>query len=104
MANPDTVKYEAVYSKKGDSVFISHLDVMTLFRRAIRRVSLPFVLTKGFTPRVRISMPEALKLGKESDNEKMAFWLEEEREPGVLMDEVNSQLPEGIRIRGIKRI
>ncbi|HPN72615.1 MAG TPA: DUF2344 domain-containing protein, partial [Candidatus Omnitrophota bacterium] len=42
-------RYNAVFCKKGDMVYISHLDLMTLFRRAIRRAGLPFFLTGGFS-------------------------------------------------------
>ena len=79
-------------------VYISHLDLMTLFRRAIRRANLPFVLTKGFTPRVKISMPKALKVGKRSASEEMSFWLAEDKGPEELAEGINEQLPEGIRI------
>ncbi|MCK5450850.1 MAG: DUF2344 domain-containing protein [Candidatus Omnitrophica bacterium] len=34
---------------------------------------MPFVLTKGFTPRVKISITKALKSGKEGLKEEMDF-------------------------------
>ncbi|MEA3489210.1 MAG: TIGR03936 family radical SAM-associated protein [Candidatus Omnitrophota bacterium] len=98
-----TVKYEARFCKKGMMVYISHLDLMTLFRRAIRRAGLPFVVTGGFTPRVKISIPSALKLGRESGNEKMTLWLTDDIDPKELLKEINGQLPEGIRIVEIQR-
>lgn len=104
MTEPVTVKYNTIYAKTGESVFISHLDVMSLFRRAIRRADLPFTLTKGFTPRVRISIPQALKLGRESSKEEMSFWLTEEMAPEVLADRVNRELPEGVRILEVKKV
>lgn len=97
-ANMSIVRYDAMFSKTGDMVYISHLDLMTLFRRAVRRAGLPFVLTGGFTPRVKISMPKALKLGVESGSEEMSFWLEEARSEDEVMDSLNSQLPRGVRI------
>ncbi|GAG09244.1 unnamed protein product, partial [marine sediment metagenome] len=81
MIDKESIRYNATFEKKGSMVYISHLDLMTLFRRAIRRANLPFVLTKGFTPRVKISMPKALKVGSESTSEEMSFWLEEKNEP-----------------------
>ncbi len=71
----DTVyKYKAKFSKMGDMKYISHLDLMTLFRRTMRRVELPYVITKGFTPRVKLSIPQALKLGVESSEEEVTFF------------------------------
>ena len=94
------IKYDATFEKKGDMVYISHLDLMTLMRRAIRRAGLPFVLTGGFSPRVKISMPKALKLGWESDREEMSFWLREEKRerPENIAETINRQLPEGVRM------
>jgi radical SAM-linked protein len=103
MNNIPTFRYNAVFSKKGDMIFISHLDLMTLFRRAMKRAELPVVITGGFTPRVKISIPKALKLGEESDREEMSFWLNEEMGPGEVMALINGQLPEGIKVLEIRR-
>lgn len=92
------IKYNTVFCKKGDMVYISHLDLMTLFRRAVRRACLPFFLTGGFSPRIKISMPKALKLGVESEAEEMALWLTEDLPEATVMDSINSCLPEGVKI------
>ncbi|RKY42970.1 MAG: hypothetical protein DRP85_01190 [Candidatus Makaraimicrobium thalassicum] len=93
-----SICYDATFHKKGEMVYISHLDLMTLFRRAIRRAALPFVLTGGFTPRVKISIPRALKLGRESNREEMSFWLTEEMPAERIAELMNRELPEGIRV------
>lgn len=100
----DMFKYSALFSKKGSMVFISHLDLMKLFRRAIRRAELPFVLTGGFTPRIKVSFQRALKLGVESENEEMKFTLAEDRPPEEVMAVLNSQMPGGVKIFNMKRI
>ena len=97
------VRYDATFRKKGSMIYISHLNLMTLFRRAMRRADLPFVLTEGFTPRVKISMPKALKVGLESDSEEMSFWLDEEREPEEILGTLNGEMPEGVEILKIAR-
>jgi radical SAM-linked protein len=102
MREISTVKYHATFSKKGDIVYISHLDLMSVFRRALRRSGLPFVLTKGFTPRVKISIPMALKLGKESDREEMSLWLTETVGPAEVTEKINRELPEGIRVEELR--
>ena len=94
----NVIKYNINFSKKSDMIYISHLDLMMLFRRAIRRAKLPFVLSNGFTKRVKISMPKALKLGIESDNESMVLCLKKYLQEKHIMDSINSQLPEGIKI------
>jgi len=97
------IKYEAVFEKKDELVYISHLDLMTLFRRAIRRAMLPFVLSGGFTPRVKISMPKALKLGVASSKETIAFLLSEHVNACEVLEKINSQLPAGVRLLTIKQ-
>ncbi|MFQ5952373.1 MAG: TIGR03936 family radical SAM-associated protein [Candidatus Omnitrophota bacterium] len=103
MTKKTSVRYNATFQKKGNMVYISHLDLMALFRRSIRRADLPFVLTEGFTPRVKISAPKALKVGQESDSEEMVFWLREEKESDELAQALNEQMPEGVRILQIKK-
>jgi radical SAM-linked protein len=102
MSDIQQYKYEAVFEKKGRMIYISHLDLMTLFRRGIRRAKLPFLLSRGYTPRVKISIPQALKLGVESDSEKMTFPLRERLEPENVKKRINDQMPEGIRISCIR--
>lgn len=96
-------KYSLVFCKKDNMVFISHLDVMTMFRRALRRARLPFVLTKGFSPRAMISIPRALKLGVESENELMQLILSEAIAPESLKTSLNEQLPPGIQIISVTK-
>jgi len=85
-------------------IYISHLDLMTLFRRAIRRAQLPFVLTEGFTPRVKISIPKALKLGIESCSEEMTLWLGKNVPDEKIIMDINLNLPEGVGIDSIREI
>lgn len=103
MSELQVYKYEAMFEKKGRMVYISHLDLMTLFRRGMRRAELPFLLSRGYTPRVKISIPQALKLGVESDSEKMSFPLRERLEPEDVRSRINDQMPEGVRISRIER-
>lgn len=92
------IKYKVKFYKKGYMVYISHLDLMKLFRRALRRSGLPYVLTGGFNPRVKISMPKALKVGTESDSEEMELWLKERRTPEEIREALNKEMPEGIGV------
>ncbi|MBD3379492.1 MAG: DUF2344 domain-containing protein [Candidatus Omnitrophica bacterium] len=102
--NERIFKYRAVFSKKGEAVYISHLDVMTLFRRAIRRMGLPFVLTKGFTPRVKISIPRALKLGAESSAEEAFLFFRSGQEEKALMEGLTAQFPDGMEVTEIEPV
>lgn len=93
-------KLRVVFSKKGDLRFISHLDLIRLFQRASRRAGLPVLITKGFTPRLKISVTRALKLGLESDAEEAVFSMDRDIEPGSFIEKINSKLPEGVQVTG----
>ena len=96
------MKVRAVFSKTGDMRFISHLDLMRLFQRALRRAGLPVTISQGFSPHLKISIARALKLGTESDSEELTFNLSEAMTPDIIMQSLNDNLPEGVRINQIK--
>lgn len=83
--------------------FISHLDLMRLFQRALRRSMLPITITKGFNPHPKISINKALRLGVESEKEEATFYLDRaDVKPEEFKDRLNGQLPEGLRIKDAK--
>jgi len=84
--------------------YISHLDLVRLFQRASRRANLPITLTKGFSPRLKISITKALKLGKESGNEEACFYMERALPPEDFRESLNTELPEGVRVRNVEEI
>jgi len=84
--------------------FISHLDLVRLFQRALRRAGLPVTITKGFSPRLKISITRALKLGIESDREEAVVFLERAVEPEEVVRLMNGQLPEGVKVSGAEEI
>ena len=81
--------------------FISHLDLMRLFQRALRRAGLPIAMTEGFSPHPKISFKSALKLGVESDNEEALFHINGWMKPEEFRERLQGQLPEGIRINSV---
>ena len=82
--------------------YISHLDLMRLFMRALRRAELPLKITEGFSPHPKLSIKRALKLGVESDNEEAAIVLTEQISSEDFKDRLQKQLPLGIEIRNVE--
>ena len=78
--------------------YISHLDLLRLFRRAASRARLALDNTQGFNPHPKISVTKALKLGVESDGLFCQFGLKIKIEAGEFAKRLQQQLPEGIRI------
>jgi len=94
-------KVNFTFAKKGTMRFISHLDLMRLFMRALRRAELPVKMTEGFSPHPKISLKRALKLGVESENEEATFVLRQPLTAEEFKERLQNQLPEGIYIREV---
>lgn len=71
-----------VWFRKGERVrFISHLDVLRSWERAIRRAELPLSYSQGFTPHPKLSFASPLPLGFIGEAEVMDVTLDARIEP-----------------------
>lgn len=86
------------FAKLGIMRFISHLDLMRLFQRALRRAGIPVAFSEGFNPHVKLKVIPALKLGVESNDLKVVLKLREDFENTRLKDLLQNNLPIGIKI------
>lgn len=92
----------ALFEKKGNAVWISHLDLMRLFQRAFKRAGLPLTHTQGFNPRASVSIALPLSVGVESECELLDFDLD-----GVtvsaeeICSRLNDALVDGVRVRQV---
>ena len=84
--------------------FISHLDLMRLFQRALRRADLPVTITQGFSPHLKISIKRALKLGAQSLDESLTVHVSKSVEPALFIELLNKNLPEGVKIAKAEEI
>ena len=88
-----------LFEKKGNAIWISHLDLMRVFQRAFKRAGLPLTHTKGFNPRPSVSIALPLSLGVESSCELLDFDLEGEPVPmEEIRDRLNASLISGVRV------
>jgi len=91
------------FTKGNEVKYISHLDLMRVFQRAIRRTGIPIAYSSGFNPHQEISFGAPLSLGVTSDAEYVDFKLAEPMDVQEIKKSLNNSLPEGIRIlEGIK--
>lgn len=63
------MKVRVKYTKTGPLRFISHLDVMRYFQKALRRAGLDVTYSKGFSPHQLISFAAPMPLGMTSIGE-----------------------------------
>lgn len=86
------------FYKKDDMVFISHLDLIRVFERAIRRANIPVAYTQGFNPHPIMAFATALGVGVASEGEYIDIQLSDNMNSKLFMDKLNSVLPEGLKI------
>lgn len=88
------------FSKTGNAVWISHLDLMRALQRGFRRAGIPLKHSQGFTPHPVLSIALPLSVGVSSIYEIADFELEDgaEVELSTLSSRLNAALPEGIEI------
>lgn len=91
-----------LFEKKGNAVWISHLDLMRLFQRAFKRAGLPLTHTQGFNPRPSVSIALPLSVGVESDCELLDFDLDGEKIANdLILARLNEKLVEGVKVRAV---
>lgn len=92
------IKYELEFSKLEDARFFGHLEMATIFERAVKRTGFAVKYSKGFNPSMRMSFATALPLGMESQEERLYIYFEKGLKPGRIISALNAQLPRGIQI------
>lgn len=97
-------KYRLKFSKTDRMRFIGHLDLMTLFRRSIKKAVLPIAYSQGFNPHQLMSFALPLSLGVSSVGEYLDIELEVETDENIIKDKLNKVLPLGVSILDVKSI
>ncbi|GBF34876.1 hypothetical protein DCCM_3996 [Desulfocucumis palustris] len=90
--------YGICYSKEGPARFISHLDMVRTFERAIRRAGLPVAFSQGFNPHPKFSFGCPLPVGIPGREEYMEIELVSELSPAEIEEKLNLALPGGIAV------
>jgi radical SAM-linked protein len=78
--------------------FLSHLDLMRLWERALRRAGIPLAYSEGFTPHPQIALAAPLLVGVTSEAELMDISLSRWVSPQFFIAQIEKQLPAGITL------
>ncbi len=84
------------YSKLGDISYISHLDIIKLKERIVRRTGLKLSYSEGFNPHPKTAFSPALQLGVQSHCEYLDMEFDEAVEEDLLIQKLNEKTVEGI--------
>jgi len=86
------------FSRGEEIKFISHLDIMRLWQRALHRAEIPLAYTEGFSPHPRISLAAPLPVGVTSQAELVDIFCTKWVSPHLFTTAVSRQLPPSIEI------
>ena len=104
---PNTIKSQRLrvwFGKQGNMALVSHLDLIRLFDRVVRRAGLPIAFTGGFHPMPRISVATALALGATSSGEIADFELTVPVDIDSFREELVREMPTDIPIYNVEQI
>lgn len=94
--------YRFSFSVLGVSKFLSHLDILKLFNRALMRAALPVAYSEGFNPHPKISFGPPRGVGIEGLAEWGDLQLKEELSTADVLSRLNCALPESVRVKSVR--
>lgn len=92
------------FNKKPSLRWISHLDLIKVFEKALRRANLPIALSQGYNPRPKMSIALPLPVGVSSEGEYLELELTEFLELEELRHCLNRQLPAELQIIKVQEL
>lgn len=95
-----SIRYRFVFRKGGRERFLSHLEMLGVIQRALRRSGLPLRYTRGFHPHPRLSMGPSLAVGIEGLRE--FFDIELTDRAGIGAEDFEDLLPAGMGIVDVR--
>lgn len=86
------------YAKPNAGRFLSHLDLMHAWERAIRRTEVPLAFSQGYNPHPKIAFGSALSVGTTSDGEYMDVELAQDIDVSVWAEQLAQALPPALAL------
>lgn len=86
------------FTKVNMAKFISHLDLLRCFTRAINRSGLPAVFSQGFNPHIKMTFALPLPVGVSGLREAVDIVFEDGIDDDEIKNRLNKNLPPDIRV------
>lgn len=93
-----TARMRLRFAKNGAMRYLSHLELITVFTRAVSRGGVPILFSQGFHPHPRFSFGTATSVGVESRAEYMDMFVAAGISAEEVRERLNGVLPEGLQI------
>jgi len=95
-------RYRMVFSKTGRLRYLSHLELVRVFVRALKRAGIPLVYSGGYHPLPRISFAAALPVGTKSLHETVDIHVHGVESARALEEQLANRLPEEIHLLSLE--
>jgi radical SAM-linked protein len=90
---------------RGDLLrYITHLDLMRAWERALKRAGVPLAYSEGFTRHPQIQLAAPLPVGATAEGELMDVFLEEPLPPDQFSARLRSQTPPGLTVQRVEEV
>jgi len=86
------------FKKTEKVMYISHIEMMNAFTRALRRAELDVVYTQGFNPGMKLVFALPLPVGVSSDSEYVDIWFNEDYICQYAINKLSQTLPAGFEL------
>jgi radical SAM family uncharacterized protein/radical SAM-linked protein len=103
-SNEQGKKYRLSFTKLEKTQYLSHLELITLFIRALRRAGMDLVYSSGYHPMPKVSFAVALPVGTESLSEIVDVQMRNVHDIPLTIKKLNEELPAGIRVFSMDEI
>ncbi len=84
--------------RRGEVRFLSHLELVNVWVRALRRIRAPLSYSQGFHAHPKVNFSSAPPVGEESVADYMDIVLYERVDPAGLLERLRATLPDGIHV------
>jgi radical SAM-linked protein len=98
------IRVRVQFSKTGKLRYLSHLELVTVMLRGLRRANVPLNYSKGFHPSPLVSFGPSLGVGIAGEREYFDMEVFEPFDIKFYMKQLNNTLPEGIKISKMAKI
>lgn len=92
------------FAKTGSARFLSHLELVRAFERALRRAAVPLAFSEGFHPHPKLSFASALAVGVSGQREYLDVELKETVDVSQIYKQLCNTVPEGIEIKRLQQV
>jgi radical SAM-linked protein len=97
-------RLRTTFSRGATHRYITHLDLMRFWERALRRAGVEIAYSEGFSPHPQISLAAPLPVGVTARAELMDVFLAERMSPRNFILALSRQLPPGLEVTEVQEV